>query len=104
VGQVLGAAFQLFIFFMITDPRTTPGTRTGRIAYAMTVAGFDHLFRMLRNRNAPFFALFVTTPLALVIESRVAELKGKAQQPAEPPPKARPGIARPDAPPVGGSA
>ena len=104
VGQVLGAAFQLFIFFMITDPRTSPATRNGRIAYAMTVAGFDHLFRMLRNQHAPFFALFVTTPLALVIESRVAELKRKAQQPGELPPKARPGIARPDAPPVGGPA
>jgi Na+-translocating ferredoxin:NAD+ oxidoreductase RnfD subunit len=92
VGQVLGAAFQLFIFFMITDPKTTPATRNGRIAYALTVAGFDHVFRMLRNQNAPFFALFLTSPLALIIESRVAELKRKAQEPGAQPATPRPGI------------
>src|SRR5918996_5523526 len=104
VGQVLGAAFQLFIFFMITDPRTTPSTRTGRIAYAMTVAGFDHLFRMLRNQNAPFFALLVTSPLALLIESRLADQKRRREAPGDLPATARPGIARPGVPPVEGPA
>src|SRR5919106_1661058 len=104
VGQVLGAAFQVFIFFMITDPRTSPATRNGRIAYAMTVAGFDHVFRMMRSPHAPFFALLVTSPLALLIESRLADQKRRREEPGDLPATARPGIARPGVPPVEGPA
>jgi Na+-translocating ferredoxin:NAD+ oxidoreductase RnfD subunit len=77
VGQAMGPPFQLFIFFMITDPRTSPSTRTGRIAYALTVAVIDHLFRLMRNQDAPFYALFVTSPLAILVESYWLGLKEK---------------------------
>jgi Na+-transporting NADH:ubiquinone oxidoreductase subunit NqrB len=82
VGQVLGPAFQLFIFFMITDPRTTPATRNGRIAYALTIAVFDGLFRLLRNQNAPFFALFLTSPLVILVASYLEGVKRKHMHPA----------------------
>jgi Na+-translocating ferredoxin:NAD+ oxidoreductase RnfD subunit len=63
-----GPAFQLFIFFMITDPRTTPSTRKGRIGYAVAIAAVEALLRFWRNQNAPFFALFVTSPIAMIWE------------------------------------
>ncbi|HEX2642043.1 MAG TPA: RnfABCDGE type electron transport complex subunit D [Thermoanaerobaculia bacterium] len=48
--QVSNGAFLLFTFFMISDPKTTPDSRAGRILFALLVAlgaGFVHfvLFR-----------------------------------------------------------
>lgn len=63
-----GPAFQLFIFFMITDPSTTPSTRKGRMGYAVAIAAVEALLRFWRNQNAPFFALFVTSPIAIIWE------------------------------------
>jgi Na+-translocating ferredoxin:NAD+ oxidoreductase RnfD subunit len=63
-----GPAFQLFIFFMITDPSTTPSTRKGRMGYAVAIAAVEALLRFWRNQNAPFFALFVTSPIAMIWE------------------------------------
>jgi len=64
-----GLAFQLFIFFMITDPRTTPSTRKGRMGYAVAIAAVEALLRFWRNQNAPFLALFVVSPIAIIWET-----------------------------------
>ncbi len=43
--RLQNGAFLLFAFFMISDPRTTPDTRAGRILFALLVAvgaGFVH--------------------------------------------------------------
>jgi len=58
VGPLLGAALQLFTFFMITDPRTSPGTRSGRVLYGTTIAVVDALLRTARVSYSPFLALF----------------------------------------------
>jgi len=63
--QLQSGAFLLFAFFMISDPKTTPDSRAGRILFALLVAagtGFVH-FVLFRN-NGPlwslvFFAMFV---------------------------------------------
>lgn len=68
LGQTLGPPFQIFIFFMITDPRTTPSTRKGRMGYAVAVAVIEALLRLWRNQNAPFFALLVVCPIAVIWE------------------------------------
>lgn len=56
---ITGAAFQLFTFFMITDPATTPQSRTGRISFGAGLAAMDAVLRHRQFYNGPFFALFV---------------------------------------------
>lgn len=68
VAPILGPVYQIFTFFMITDPRTTPPTRSGRVAYAFAVAVTEGLLRLLRNQNAPFLAVFIVTPIAVIWE------------------------------------
>ena len=36
--QIESGALLIFAFFMISDPKTTPDSRTGRLAYALVVA------------------------------------------------------------------
>jgi Na+-transporting NADH:ubiquinone oxidoreductase subunit NqrB len=69
LSPATGPAFQLFIFFMITDPQTTPSTRRGRVSYAMAIAVIEALLRLARNQNAPFLALFVVSPIAIIWET-----------------------------------
>jgi Na+-translocating ferredoxin:NAD+ oxidoreductase RnfD subunit len=68
LGEALGPPFQLFIFFMMTDPRTTPRSRHRRIAFAVTVAALEVVFRELRLTHAPFYALFLGAPLFMLFE------------------------------------
>lgn len=53
-----GAAFQLFTFFMITDPKTTPETPRGRWAFGFLVGALDAVLRYRQVSHAPFYALF----------------------------------------------
>jgi Na+-translocating ferredoxin:NAD+ oxidoreductase RnfD subunit len=69
LAPALGPAFQLFIFFMITDPRTTPSTRWGRVGYGMVIAIIEALLRFGRNVYAPFFALFLVSPIVMFWET-----------------------------------
>ena len=62
-------AFLLFSFFMISDPKTTPDSRLGRIAFAMLVAAgawYVH-FRLFRP-NGFVWALAAASPLVPVID------------------------------------
>jgi len=77
LSPVSGPAFQLFIFFMITDPQTSPSTRRGRVSYAMAIAVIEALLRLARNQNAPFFALFVVSPIAVIWEALTKRLRDK---------------------------
>ena len=58
-APMTGAAFQLFTFFMISDPMTTPETVRGRVSYAVVLALFDTALRHNQVEFAPFYALFV---------------------------------------------
>lgn len=55
---MLGASFQLFTFFMITDPMATPETRKGRLVFAAALGALDAVLRYNEVINAPFYALF----------------------------------------------
>ncbi len=51
-------ALLIFTFFMITDPRSTPDSRAGRIVFAMCVAALTAWFVIGPNqRGAPLMAL-----------------------------------------------
>lgn len=67
VHQMSSGALLIFAFFMITDPRSTPDSRSGRILFALMVAGLAAWFAIGPNiRGAPLMALAAlawTTPL-----------------------------------------
>jgi Na+-transporting NADH:ubiquinone oxidoreductase subunit NqrB len=67
VGR-LHAMYQLFMFFMITDPKTTVGTKRGRIVVTVLIALLEAVFRLLRFVYAPFYALFIVGSIANLIE------------------------------------
>jgi Na+-translocating ferredoxin:NAD+ oxidoreductase RnfD subunit len=60
--------YQLFIFFMITDPKTTVRTRKGQCLVAFLVAVAEMILRLAQNIHAPYYALAVVGPLAIVTE------------------------------------
>ena len=60
--------YQLFIFFMVTDPKTTvrPSGRSALVAFL--VAAVEAVFRLMQFVYAPFYALFLVGPIANLIE------------------------------------
>lgn len=69
-GPMMGASLQLFTFFMITDPKSTPTTRKARMAFAFLIALIDAIFRVNRIPNPQFYALFLTC-LVMIIPYRI---------------------------------
>jgi Na+-transporting NADH:ubiquinone oxidoreductase subunit NqrB len=69
VAPLTGPMYQLFIFFMITDPKTTVGPRWAQSLVAFLVAVVEAILRLMQVVNAPFFALFMVGPSAVLIES-----------------------------------
>jgi Na+-translocating ferredoxin:NAD+ oxidoreductase RnfD subunit len=82
LAPITGPMYQLFIFFMVTDPRTTVSSRRGQIAVVVVVAFVEMLLRLQEVIYAPFYALFLVGPPSLAIEmwlrSRAPE-GGRAQ-------------------------
>ena len=68
VAPITGPMYQLFIFFMITDPRTIVRPKWGQSLVAFLVAAVEAMFRLLEFVYAPFYALFLVGPSARLIE------------------------------------
>ena len=68
VAPITGPMYQLFVFFMITDPRTTVRSKRGQVAVAVLVALVEMLLRLARVVHAPYYALFLVGPAANAIE------------------------------------
>src|ERR1700677_4481701 len=68
ISPITGPMYQLFIFFMITDPKTTVRSRKGQCVVAFLVALAEMLFRLDSCVFAPLYALFWVGPAALFIE------------------------------------
>jgi Na+-transporting NADH:ubiquinone oxidoreductase subunit NqrB len=68
VSPITGPMYQLFIFFMITDPKTTVRTRAGQCAVAFSIAVVEFFMRLGSSIYAPLYALFWVGPAALFIE------------------------------------
>jgi Na+-transporting NADH:ubiquinone oxidoreductase subunit NqrB len=62
-------ALLIFSFFMISDPKTTPDSRAGRLLFALLVAfGAAWVqFRLFRT-NGPIWALFLFSPLVPLLD------------------------------------
>ncbi|MEK3732397.1 RnfABCDGE type electron transport complex subunit D [Paenibacillus sp. FSL M8-0334] len=74
-GPMLGAAFQLFTFFMITDPRTTPESRSSRITFGLFIAMADAILRVAEVNHSLFYAAFLVT-LLMGLPLRLWKLRG----------------------------
>ena len=68
VAPLTGPMYQLFIFFMITDPKTTVRSKKGQCVVAFLVAAVEATFRLMRFVHAPYYALFLVGPAANLIE------------------------------------
>jgi Na+-translocating ferredoxin:NAD+ oxidoreductase RnfD subunit len=68
VAPITGPMYQLFIFFMVTDPKTTVGSKRGQILVVFLVAVVEMVLRLNEVVYAPFYALFLVGPTALLIE------------------------------------
>jgi len=88
IAPITGPMYQLFIFFMITDPKTTVSTVRGRIIVAATVAvaeaairlaGDFHVAQLSRLYPAPpILALAIVGPVANVIDLYRAGRSGRS--------------------------
>jgi enediyne biosynthesis protein E5 len=68
IAQITSPAYQLFIFFMITDPKTTTRTKARQSAVAVLVALVETIFRLYENVHAPYYALFIVAPVTNALE------------------------------------
>jgi Na+-translocating ferredoxin:NAD+ oxidoreductase RnfD subunit len=68
VAPITGPMYQLFVFFMITDPKTTVKSKMGQCVVAFCVALAEFILRLDQVVYAPIFALFFVGPAANLIE------------------------------------
>jgi enediyne biosynthesis protein E5 len=81
IAPITGPMYQLFIFFMITDPKTTVRSRSGQCIVVTAVALLETVLRLNEIVYAPYYALFMVGPTALLIETWLDRRKGRAQEP-----------------------
>ena len=63
------ASLIVFAFFMISDPKTTPDHRAGRIAFACLVAGLGFYLQASHwIQNGLVYALFALAPLTPILD------------------------------------
>ena len=68
IAPITGPMYQLFALFMITDPKTTVRSKRGAAAVAVLVAFVEMILRLNHVIYAPFYALFLVTPVPLLLE------------------------------------
>ena len=68
ISPITGPMYQLFIFFMITDPKTTVRSKRAQCLVAFLIAVVETVLRFFQSVYAPFYALFIVGPIANAIE------------------------------------
>ena len=80
--QLRSGALLIFAFYMISDPKTTPRTRAGRVAFAALVAAGAFVVQfVLYRQDGLLLALAVAAPLATLLahlRTRLSASKGDA--------------------------
>lgn len=77
VAPLTGPMYQLFALFMMTDPKTTVKSKSGQNMVAFSIAFVEMLFRLNEAVYAPFYALFIIGPIALVVEDYLKNKKSR---------------------------
>ncbi len=88
VAPITGPMYQLFVFFMITDPKTTVKSKWAQALVAAIVAFVEMLFRLAEVVHAPYYSLFIVGPTANLIEMWLASRKTTDEPPAAAPVRA----------------
>jgi enediyne biosynthesis protein E5 len=70
LSPITGPMYQLFIFFMVTDPKVAVASKRGQVVVVVLVALVEMLLRLQQVIYAPFYALCLVGPAALVIDMR----------------------------------
>ncbi|HEY0006139.1 MAG TPA: hypothetical protein VGB17_15270 [Pyrinomonadaceae bacterium] len=78
LAPITGPMYQLFVFFMITDPKTTVHSRLGQCAVAFTIALVEMVLRLFQIVHAPYYALFLVGPTANLVEIWLTSRKANA--------------------------
>lgn len=73
VAPITGPMYQLFTFFMITDPKTTVSSKKWQIIVVVIIAFVEMILRLFNAIYAPFYALFIVGPIAMVIDLKMKE-------------------------------
>jgi Na+-translocating ferredoxin:NAD+ oxidoreductase RnfD subunit len=84
VAPITGPMYQLFIFFMITDPKTTVHTRRGQCLVAFLIALVEMGLRLDQNIHAPYYALAIVGTTANMVEIWVTSRKTVPAAPGVP--------------------
>jgi Na+-translocating ferredoxin:NAD+ oxidoreductase RnfD subunit len=80
IAPITGPMYQLFIFFMITDPKTTVRSKSGQCLVAFLVAVVETALRLNESVYAPYYALFIVGPSALLVEMWLDARRARAPQ------------------------
>lgn len=71
VSPLTGPMYQLFVFFMLTDPPTSVSTKKGQTLVAFLIAFVEFILRLFSFIYAPFYALFLVGPIAKFIDLKI---------------------------------
>jgi hypothetical protein len=77
VAPITGPMYQLFIFFMVTDPKTTVRSKSWQCVVVFLIAFVEMILRLNQVLYAPFYALFIVGPIAMLIELSMAGSRGQ---------------------------
>jgi Na+-translocating ferredoxin:NAD+ oxidoreductase RnfD subunit len=78
IAPITGPLYQLYIFFMITDPKTTVHSKLGQCVVAVGIAFVEMILRLFEIVHAPYYALFIVGPVANLIEIYLTSRKQEA--------------------------
>jgi Na+-translocating ferredoxin:NAD+ oxidoreductase RnfD subunit len=88
LAPITGPMYQLFVFFMITDPRTVVRGRRNQIVVAILIAAVEAVIRVASDRGWPLPVAFNAAPplVALAIVGPISKWLDLRRQRASPPP------------------
>ena len=68
IAPITGPMYQLFIFFMITDPKTTVRSKAWQCVVVVIIALVEMMMRLNQIVYAPLYALCIVGPAAMLVE------------------------------------
>jgi hypothetical protein len=80
LAPITGSMYQLFIFFMVTDPKVAVRSQAGQVGVVVLVAFVEMLFRLQEIIYAPFYALCLVGPLFFALDLRRSSRPATAVQ------------------------
>ena len=79
VAPITGPMYQLFIFFMVTDPKTTVRSKFWQCVVVFVIAFAEMILRLNQVLYAPFYALFIVGPIAMLVDIWSAGIRSQAR-------------------------